>query len=195
MDLSSTVKTILPWISTALTGGPVGVAVMAANKVAEYLGVPASSIGTEDAKAALNDLPPDKLLEFKKAELEFQAAMQARGYDHVEKLVQADVDIISQVNATMREEIIHSATEEWYQKAWRPACGFSIAIGSFVATVYTCFLINKAIAFSDVAALNAIPQLAISISTILAIPGAAVGIASWHRGQAERERIKTDGSK
>lgn len=98
----------------------------------------------------------------------------------------ADSADLSVINETIREELRNSANEEWYQKAWRPANGFCVAIGSFVAVVYSCYLFYLAIVMKDITALNAVPALATSIGLILAVPGAAVGITAWHRGKRQR---------
>lgn len=93
---------------------------------------------------------------------------------------------IATVNATMQAEAANSDKEVWYQKAWRPANGFSIALSSFVSVVFICILFYRALSGSgpNVAQVIAIiPQLATAIATILAVPGAAVGIASWWRGK------------
>jgi roadblock/LC7 domain-containing protein len=98
----------------------------------------------------------------------------------------ADSMDLATVNATMVAEINNSANEAWYQKAWRPANGFCVAAGSFVGVVATCLLFYQAIIAKDVTALNAMPQLATALALILGVPGAAVGIASWHRGKEKR---------
>lgn len=97
-----------------------------------------------------------------------------------------DVEALKTVNATMQTELANSANEEWYQKAWRPANGFAIATGSFVAVFFTCILFWRAITAKDLGAISAIPQLAAAIAMILSVPGAAVGIAAWHRGVEKR---------
>ena len=92
---------------------------------------------------------------------------------------------IATVNATMLEESKNSSSEAWYQKAWRPANGFSVALGSFASVVAVCYLFFRAIVEKDITALSVIPSLATAIATILAVPGAAVGIAAWHRGKMQ----------
>lgn len=83
--------------------------------------------------------------------------------------------------------------DTWYQKAWRPINGFAVAAGSFVGTVAVCLLALQALYLHDTAALNVIPQLASSIALILAVPGAAVGIAAWHKGAAQVQEVKNEG--
>ena len=92
---------------------------------------------------------------------------------------------IATVNATIEEELKNSSSEAWYQKAWRPANGFSVALGSFASVIAVCYLFFRAIVEKDITALSVIPSLATAIATILAVPGAAVGIAAWHRGKMQ----------
>jgi roadblock/LC7 domain-containing protein len=96
---------------------------------------------------------------------------------------------IAVVNTTMQEEDKASASEAWYQKAWRPANGFSVALGSFASVIAVCYLFYRAIVDKDVTALSVIPSLATAIATILAVPGAAVGIAAWHRGKMQIAQV------
>ena len=96
---------------------------------------------------------------------------------------------IATVNATMQEESKNSSSEAWYQKAWRPANGFSVALGSFASVIAICYLFFQAIVEKDITALSVIPSLATAIATILAVPGAAVGIAAWHRGKMQIAQV------
>ena len=100
--------------------------------------------------------------------------------------LEADKAALQTVNATMQAEIANSASEAWYQKGWRPFNGFCVGAGAFVGVVFTCVLFYRAIVGRDATALNVLPQLAFSLASILSIPGAAVGIASWHRGVTQR---------
>ncbi|TKC83820.1 hypothetical protein FAZ69_22570 [Trinickia terrae] len=87
-------KTVAPWLVTALTGGVPGVAVMAASAIAERLGLGGDSV--EAVKAALTgqSMTPDQLLELKQADADFELKMRQAGFAHVENMagiqVQAD---------------------------------------------------------------------------------------------------------
>lgn len=128
---------------------------------------------------------------------EFQALHQERILSlliEAEKAERAaDNADMTTVNQTMIEELRNSQNETWYQKGWRPANGFCVALGSFVSVVAMCWLMYEAIIGKDITALNAIPALATSIGLILAVPGAAVGITSWHRGMQQRKRSEIAG--
>lgn len=81
MDITSILKTVAPWIGTAL-GGPLGG--MAVTAAADALGL---SDKTETAiKAALGGATPEQMLALKNADNDFAAKMQALGFDNMEKM-------------------------------------------------------------------------------------------------------------
>lgn len=81
MDWMSIIKTVAPWIGTAL-GGPLGG--MAVEAAANALGV---SDKTADAvKAALGGASPEQMLALKKADQEFSLQMQALGFKQITDL-------------------------------------------------------------------------------------------------------------
>lgn len=123
-------------------------------------------------------------------ELTHQKEMLGLSLNYELEMRKADSVDLSTVNETIRAELVGSAAEAWYQKGWRPANGFAVALGSFCAVIGACILTAQAIVNKDPTALNAIPQLATSIALILGVPGAAVGIAAWHRGKMQREEVK-----
>lgn len=186
---SNVVSSILPWLSAAVAGGPVGVATLAVGKIAAAIGLPETAAPAE-VQAKLNTLSPDQLLALQKYEMDFKKEMQDRGYKNQELLAQLDLGAIEAVNATMRVELENSDKESWYQKAWRPACGFAVAIGSFAGVLGTIILLILGIFYGKPEAINAIPQLAMAIAAILAVPGAAVGIAAWNRGVMQIEEVR-----
>ena len=147
--------------------------------------------------AALGAKTPEEVMEKLQSSDEAKLIAQQFQSQHEERILtllldaekaerSADTAELSAVNETIREELRNSANETWYQKAWRPANGFCVAIGSFVGVVFTCYLFYLGIIEKDLTAINAVPQLATALALILGIPGAAVGIASWHRGKQKR---------
>ncbi len=81
MDFISILKTVSPWIGTALGGPLAGMAVEAA---ANALGV---SEKTQDAvKQALSGATPDQMLALKKADEDFALQMQALGFKNTADL-------------------------------------------------------------------------------------------------------------
>jgi hypothetical protein len=177
------IKNVLPTAATLLAGPFAGIAV---KFLAGKLG---ASEETQDAvtKAitAVAETPEGKL-QLAKLDADLKTHLADIGLQE-SALATEEVEA---VNQTMRVELTSSKDEAWYQKAWRPANGFSLALGSFAAVIFTCYLFYRAIAAKDATALTMLPQLAISITAILAVPGAAVGVASWKRGQQKIEELK-----
>lgn len=81
MDFKDIIKTVAPWIGTAL-GGPLGG--MAVKAAADALGL---SDSTADAiKAAVSGATPDQLLALKEADQNFQIQMQTLGFANIKDL-------------------------------------------------------------------------------------------------------------
>lgn len=189
MTFNDVLKTVAPWLTTALTSGPVGVAVMAASKIAGALGLGDATVaGVKDALSTIT-LSGEQRLALQKEEHDFQLAMKRLGYDELKTLEENDTSRLIAVNQTMQKELDNSANESWYQKGWRPFNGFIVGFGSLIGVCYTCYLMDQAIRLKVPEALAAIPNVAIALTTILAVPGAAVGITAWHRGKLQREQV------
>lgn len=75
MDWQSIIKTVAPWIGTAI-GGPLGG--MAVEAAANALGVSDKSV--EKIKQALAGMTPEEALALKKADQDFAVQMQALGF-------------------------------------------------------------------------------------------------------------------
>lgn len=185
MDIGKTVSDILPWISAALTGGPIGIAGMAVKTVADYLGVKDTTI--QSVTNALNGATPEQLLAMKSLDNDFALKMKAIGYQHETDLANNDLEQMRIINASLQSEISNSQNETWYQKAWRPACGFAVAIGSLFAVVMLCIAFILSIFYGKPELMAAMPAFASALALILAPPGAACGIAAWHKGMQQRE--------
>lgn len=81
MDFPAIIKTVAPWIGTAL-GGPLGG--MAVGAIADALGL---SDQTVDAvKTAISGATPEQMLALKKADQDFAVQMQALGFKQVTDL-------------------------------------------------------------------------------------------------------------
>lgn len=77
------IKTVLPWLGTAL-GGPLGG--MAAEAVGSVLGISKPTV--EGVKKMLSGTTPEQMLLLKQADADFAIKMQALGFEHVETLEQ-----------------------------------------------------------------------------------------------------------
>lgn len=81
MDFPAIIKTVAPWIGTAL-GGPLGG--MAVGAIADALGL---SDRTVDAvKTAISGATPEQMLALKKADQDFAVQMQALGFKQITDL-------------------------------------------------------------------------------------------------------------
>lgn len=85
MDFTTVLKTVAPWIGSALTGPLGGLAIDAATKA---LG--ASEKTTDGLKAALQGATPEDMLALKKADQDFQVQMTSLGFKN-----QADLEGIA----------------------------------------------------------------------------------------------------
>jgi len=83
MNWQSIVKTVAPWIGTAL-GGPLGG--LAVEAAANALGIGEKT--TDALKQALSGVTPEQMLALKKADQDFAVQMQSLGFKNVETLEQ-----------------------------------------------------------------------------------------------------------
>jgi hypothetical protein len=191
-DVGKAIQTVQPEADTILKIAGmipgVGTVTGAAQLVVDGLAKAFGTDPTPDAITQAIQTNPDAAIKLK--ELETQVKMGLINLQIAQ--IQADTAQMQTVNTTMQEETKASANEAWYQKAWRPACGFCVALGSFIPICAICYIFYAAIKDNTLTAslgivLNVIPQLALSIATLLTVPGAAVGITAWHKGMMQRE--------
>lgn len=105
-NLSNVLKTVAPWIGTAL-GGPF--AGMAVKFVADKLGIEEGTL--EGVKAALVGMDASQMLALKNADVEFQAQMQKLGFDHIENLAKLEND--DRASARNREIAVKDNTPKY----------------------------------------------------------------------------------
>lgn len=160
MDL---IKSILPWIGTAL-GGPLGGT--AAAFVASKLGMPDATV--ENIKQVLSGMPPEKIAELKQYEYNFQMKMAEMGYSSLHQMEELNIRALEAVNKTMQVE---AAAEHWPTYSWRPFIGFMF--GLYVASLFMLPLFNVTPVKMD--------------ADMVAAIGAILGIASWFRGKAQAD--------
>ena len=91
MSAFDVIKTVAPWIGTALTGGTGGPLVsMAINAAANALGVDSKTV--DDVKNAIIGATPEQMLALKNADQSFQAHMQEIGFKQITDLEQIAAD-------------------------------------------------------------------------------------------------------
>lgn len=186
MDISQMLKAVSPWIAAAL-GGPAGIAGMAIDAAAKALG--ASDKTVAGIKNAIAGMTPDQELALKKADQDFALQMQSRGFENIESMEGFYTNQLTAVNATMQVE---GKSEKWPQYGWRPYWGFASGTAFLAVCVLVCILAYQAVLGGKPEALAMIPQLVGAFATLFAIPGAILGVASWHRGMEKRETAGGD---
>lgn len=87
MNWQNVIKTVAPWIGTAL-GGPLGG--LAVEAAANALGV--SEKTTDAVKQALAGVTPEQMLALKKADQDFSVQMQSLGFKNIETMEQLAVE-------------------------------------------------------------------------------------------------------
>lgn len=87
-------KTVAPWLVTALTGGVPGIAAMAASAIAGKLGLADGSVDAVRSALTGQQMTPEQLLALKQADDDFALKMRQAGFTHAENMagiqVQAD---------------------------------------------------------------------------------------------------------
>ncbi|MFM0355475.1 hypothetical protein PQR12_18455 [Paraburkholderia nemoris] len=87
-------KTVAPWLVTALTGGVPGIAAMAASAIAGKLGLADDSVDAVKSALTGQQMTPEQLLALKQADDDFALKMRQAGFTHAENMagiqVQAD---------------------------------------------------------------------------------------------------------
>lgn len=174
----------LPLIGAALPI-PGGMAIGTA--LASAIG--ATSSKPEDILATLTS-SADAVLKARQFEQEQRERLIQMAYTYEVEQRKADSADVAAVNVTMQAEAAASATENWWQKGWRPFNGYVLGVASLVTVGGVFFLAYLALSGKDTNALNAIPTIVTSIAMVLAIPGAAVGITAWHRGRMQVAEVE-----
>ncbi|CAB3804899.1 hypothetical protein LMG28690_06134 [Paraburkholderia caffeinilytica] len=87
-------KTVAPWLVTALTGGVPGIAAMAASAIAGKLDLADASVDAVRSALTGQQMTPEQLLALKQADDDFALKMRQAGFTHAENMagiqVQAD---------------------------------------------------------------------------------------------------------
>jgi len=173
---------VAPWLTAAVEGGPAGLAVEAATKIAGALGIGDSSI--DGIKSALSNLTmtPDQKLALQNSEQDFQYKMKQLGYQHAEQMAATDAGIIKDVNATMISE---ENSSNKFAVDWRPMWGYvSCGLFAFIG-VCACVMAFMALYANDPTKLDFIPKFIMAFIPLFGIAGGVLGINAWHSGVAD----------
>lgn len=150
----------------------------------------AKKFGTEkgDPSAIFDVMQRDAEWKFKLRELEVEREtqiLQMQTSLAIEELT-AEVESLKAVNETMRAE---SSSEDPWQRRWRPFIGFVFG-GAFGLTVIAvCYIMYLALFGGKPEAVNQIPNLVSTFTTLFAIPGAILGVTAWGRNQLKVKQL------
>lgn len=182
-DVKSLVVEAAPVLG-GLLGGPAGG--VAGTLISKALGVP----NTPDAIITELKNNPDALVKVKQIEAEKEVelqrlyvAAQANRLAAETQQFQEETKQMESVNQTARAE---ANSEHPWVFGWRPFIGYITGIAFLVVVIFICFLAYKAIVLKDPTAMTMIPQFITAMTLLFGIPGAILGVASWHRGQKQR---------
>jgi hypothetical protein len=164
MDWQSLIKTVAPWLGTAL-GGPLGG--MAVTAIADALGV--SEKTTDAVKQAISGITPEQMLALKSADQNFAITMQKMGFDHLESIEKLSNDDRS--SARQREMSVRDYTPM--------VLAATITIGFF--GVLTKMMIGHPVENSDV------------LNIMLGSLGTAwTGVVAYYFGSSAGSQRKTE---
>ena len=178
-DIGKTIGKAAPLLGNVLTGNIPGAIGTVAGWIGEALGVEP----TPDAVSQALKTDPQAAIKLAEIEAKRQTDLAALTTQVDVAEIDADKSQISDVNATMRAE---SASEHWPQWSWRPAIGFSFALGFLACVVFVCALAWKAVVDSTPEAVAMIPTLVNAFAALFFVPGAILGVAAHHRGKEKR---------
>jgi hypothetical protein len=180
-DVGDVLKKAAPIAAGILTGGT-------STAITTVAGLVASALGCDPTPEAVQQaIQSDPQAPFKLAELEANhrrdmaaLALQARANE-----LAADTARLAEINATMRTE---SASEKWWVSGWRPFWGFVSGLAFAFTAGQVCWLGFRAVSGGNQDAMRMVPDLVSAMAMLFAIPGAILGVASWHRGKEKRLR-------
>jgi len=185
IDWKAGLQQIAPVIG-GMVSGPAGLLFTAGLSAvsAAIFGHPNAS-ESEISAAIEKGLPPEAIVALQGQEHNFRVQMRQLNTAAEANRLAAETQQIQAVNQTMQVE---TKSEHWAQWSWRPFNGFILGLGTIEALSALSYLAYRGIVMKDPAALGMIPALAAAFIGILGVPGAAVGIASWHRGVLKRRQ-------
>jgi hypothetical protein len=168
-DVGKKIADFAPALGTAI-GGPLG---------AGLGSIVAGVFGTEPTPdAVMQAITVDPQAAVKLREIEANERIE------IERILSTErASNISNINKTMQAE---SKSEHWMQWSWRPFWGFISALAFLFVCTLACYLGYQAIIEGKPEAMVMLPQFITAMATLFAIPGAILGVASWHRGKQKR---------
>lgn len=183
MTMLDILKTVAPWLVTALTGGVPGIAAMAASTIADKLGFGDGSVDAVKAALAGESVTPEQLLALKQADADFELKMRQAGFSHAESMagiqVQAD-----KVAADDRASARQYATAEHDHTARNLAYMYTVAL--FVVIGLEFYLAIGDIKMPDVVKSTLDTLLGVLITMVIGSKEYFFGSSSRADKQADR---------
>lgn len=185
-DIAGDVAKAAPVLGTLL-GGPAGG--MVGGWIAHAFG------GNDSSK-------PEDIIKILQGDAEASVKLKQIELDHEKDIASLQVqlaitelnaarDTVLAVNQTMQAE---SKSEHWMQWAWRPFIGFITGISFGVVCTFFCILAYDAVVLGKSDALAMIGSLVTSFTSLFAIPGAILGVASYFRGKTKLVDVQNNGN-
>lgn len=107
------------------------------------------------------------------------------------KRIEADVVIAEEASTSAQLETVAQtmrveATQSGWAGKWRPFWGF-VSAGAFGISVLGIIgWVAYALVTRQLDLLKVVPELIFALTTLFSVPGAILGVASWHRGVEKR---------
>lgn len=181
-DIGDAVAKVAPVAANILTGNIPGAIANVGSLIASALGVEADPAAVQAAIAA----DSAALERIRQMELTHARDMAALSMQAQANELAAHTARMGEINATMRTE---AQSDKWWVSGWRPFWGFISALAFAIVAALVCWLGFQAVASSNQEAMRMVPDLVSAMALLFGIPGAILGVASWHRGQEKRQRV------
>jgi len=166
------IKEYAPDIALAFaTGGTSAIKSVAVRMLAKELTGDADA-SVEDVKGVVEGATPEQMISLTELNNTFILERE-----------RIESDNLRVINETMRGE---AKSEHWIVYSWRPFIGYITGIAFFAVCLFVCWLTYKAISSGNMNAMQMIPQVIFNFTTLFAIPGGILGLASHHRGKEKR---------
>ncbi len=179
-DLGSTVAKYAPMVGTAILSG---------NPAGAVLSILASKFGgSADDPADLMakiQTDPQAMVKLKEIEATHDVELQKIAMQRAVGLANADAAQVASVNTTMQAE---TKSEHWMQWAWRPTCGFALAIGFLVLIGLIGWICIQSVVTQQPSLLGMIPPILEAFTVLFGSMAAVVGVTAWHRGVMQRNQ-------
>lgn len=180
-DVGNLLTKAAPIAAGILTGG-------SSTAITAVAGLIASELGCDPSPAAIQaavQADPQAPLKLAELELNHRRDMQALAIQARSNELAAETARLGKINDTMQTE---SQSDKWWVSGWRPYWGFISGTAFAFVAALVCWLGFNAVSSGNQEAMRMVPDLVSAMALLFGIPGAILGVASWHRGKEKRFR-------